>query len=238
MIPMFCAGQSPTQHFTETNATSWWIYTGDHPITGPWGVFTEIQARRANFLAIWQQLQFRDAATYRLSPHVQLAAGYVWTRTGRYGDFPASRASLEHRAYEQLAVKQEFSHGEIEHRTRVEQRWFQNFTTGDSYMWRYQNRVRYQMKGALPISRAGDHGQQWHLLAAGEVFLHFGPNHGPNAFDQTRAYGGIGYRLSKVNKIELAYQHQYIVQRNGRINESNHGLRVQFSSSAKLLGRN
>ena len=52
----FCAGQSPAQHITDTNAVSWWIYTGDHTISDHWGVFTEIQARRAHFLAIWQQL--------------------------------------------------------------------------------------------------------------------------------------------------------------------------------------
>jgi hypothetical protein len=224
------------QHITETNATSWWIYSGDHPLHGPWGVFTEVQARRANFLSIWQQLQIRDAATYRFSPQLQVAAGYVWTRTGRYGEFPAAEPSLEHRAYEQLSVKQEFKNGELEHRYRVEQRWLQNFTTPESYTWRYQDRFRYQLKGTLPISKPDDHGHQWYLVGAGELFLHFGPNHGPNTFDQTRAIGGIGYRLSRTNRIDLEYQHQYIAVRNGHIYESNQGLRVQFSSTARLLG--
>jgi uncharacterized protein DUF2490 len=232
MFATLSFGQSP--RFAETNATSWWIYSGDHPISGHWGVFTEVQARRADFLAIWQQLQFRDAATYRISPHIQLAGGYVWTRTGRYGVFSAAKPSLEHRIYEQLVLKQEFSHGDLEHRYRVEQRWLQNFTTGDNFFWRYQNRFRYQLKGSLPISAADTHGRQWLVFGAGELFVHFGPNHGPTAFDQTRAFGGIGYKLSKHDKIEFAYQHQFISQRNGLINESNHGLRVQFSSNAKL----
>jgi hypothetical protein len=232
-----CNAQSSGPRVVETNATSWWVYTGDHPISKHWGVFTEIQARRADFLNIWQQLQIRDAATYRFSPHVQVATGYVWTRTGRYGEFPAPQPYLEHRVYEQLAVKQEFKHGDLEHRYRVEQRWLQNFTTGDSYFWRYQNRFRYQLKGTVPVTKAGDRGQQWILLGAGEIFLHFGPNHGPNAFDQTRAFGGFGYRLSKENRIEFTYQHQYIAERNGRIYESNHGLRVQFSSTAPLFRR-
>jgi hypothetical protein len=234
MFATLSLAQSPTSRITETNATSWWIYSGDHSISGHWGVFTEVQARRANFLAIWQQLQFRDAATYRISPHIQVAGGYVWTRTGRYGEFLPTKPSLEHRIYEQLSLKQEFSHGDIEHRYRVEQRWLQNFTTNDNFFWRYQNRFRYQLKGSVPISTADARDRQWHVFGAGELFVHFGPNHGPTAFDQTRAFGGIGYKLSKHNKIEFAYQHQFISQRNGRINESNHGLRVQFSSNAKL----
>jgi hypothetical protein len=93
-----CHGQTTAGHITETNETSWWIYSGDHRIAGPWGIFTETQIRRAEFLAIWQQLQFRNAATYRFSPRVQVAAGYVWTRTGRYGDFrqPSQASSIEY----------------------------------------------------------------------------------------------------------------------------------------------
>jgi len=231
----FCAGQSPAQHITDTNAVSWLMYAGHHPTAAHWGVFTYIHAGRAHFLTVWQQLVIRTAATYRFSPHVQVAAGYVWTRTGRYGDFPAPKPYLAHRAYEQLVLKQEFKHLDIEHRYRVEQRWLQNFTSGDAYSWGYDNRFRYQLKGTLPISKAGDEGQRWHLFGAGEVLLHSGPNHGPDIFNQTRALGGIGYRFSMQNKIEFAYQHQYLAQRNGRIYESNHGLRVQFSSTAKLF---
>src|SRR5262249_11476965 len=124
---------------------------------------------------------------------------------------------------------------EIDHRYRVEQRWLQNFTSGDMYFWGYENRFRYQLKGTLPISKAGVDGKRWHLFSAGEVLLHSGPNHGTDTLNQTRAIGGIGYRFSKENKIEFAYQHQYRVHRNGRVYESNHGLRVQFSSTAKLF---
>jgi hypothetical protein len=229
---VFCHGQATPAHITETNATSWWIYSGDHRIAGPWGIFTEVQVRRADFLDIWQQLQFRDAATYRFSPHIQVAAGYVWTRTGRYGEFPAAQPSLEHRIYEQLVVKQEFQHGDLEHRYRVEERWLQNYTSNTAYFWRQQDRFRYQLKGSIPLPISDPRNARWYLFGAGEVFLHFGPNHGSNSFDQTRAFGGVGYKLSSTNKLEVAYQNQYIAQRNGRIFESNHGLRLQFSSSA------
>jgi hypothetical protein len=234
LVAPLCLAQSTPAHVTETNAVSWWVYSGDHRISGPWGIFTEVQARRANFLAIWQQLQFRDAATYRFSPHLQVAAGYVWTRTGQYGEFPAARPSVEHRAYQQLTVKQEFKHGDLEHRYRVEERWLQNFTTGDAYFWRQQDRFRYQLKGTLPLSLADPQSTRWYVLGAGELFVHFGPNHGSNSFDQTRAFTGLGYRVTKNNKFEVMYQHQYIAQRNGRIFESNHGLRVQWSSSTPL----
>jgi len=30
----------------DQNLNSWWDYSGDHPLKGPWGVFTEVRIRR------------------------------------------------------------------------------------------------------------------------------------------------------------------------------------------------
>jgi hypothetical protein len=215
----------------DTNLNTWWIYTGDHPIRGPWGVYAEVQARRSDFAATWQQLQLRDAATYRVNAQIQLSAGYVWTRTGLYGGFPASRPALEHRIYQQVTVKQAFKRIDLDHRYRLEQRWLQNFTTGTSYYWRYQDRFRYQAKVSLPVS------PHWYLFGGDEIFLSFGPSHGPNTFDQNRAMFGIGRKISSFNKLETAYMHQYLLHRDGRVGESNHTLRVQWTSTVKLLRR-
>jgi Protein of unknown function (DUF2490) len=234
--------QTPPQRIRDVNANSWWVYAGDHPIgKGPWGVYSEVQIRRSNFASTWQQLQFRDALTYRFSPNVQVAAGYVWTRTARYGDFPTTRPLLDHRTYEQLIVKHSpatLRTGalDLEHRYRVEQRLIETIASGGNYL-RYQNRFRYQMKAVLPITKADAHGRQWSLFAGDEILIHFGPNHGPSPLDQNRAFAGVGYKFTKNNKLEVGYLNQFILQRNGRIEESNHTMRVQWSSSTPVFRR-
>lgn len=223
-----------TARIRDVNINSWWVVSGDYAVHGKWGVFTDVQARRSNFAAIWQQFQTHNLVTYRLTPNVQLGGGYAYTRNGRYGDFPATRPTNEHRTFLQLTVKENYKKFELEHRYRVEQRFIQNFTTGNDYFWRYQNRLRYQLKGTLPLSNKSE--ERRYLSVGGELLLAYGPNHGPSPFDQDRLFAGFGYKLSTHNKLEVNYLNQFLLQRNGKIEESNHTLRVTFSTSGRLFG--
>ena len=123
------------------NLNTWWSYAGDHPIAGGWSAISEAEIRRSNLLQISQQLIFREAAGYRFSPHVQVAAGYFWTRTARYGDFSAEHALLEHRVFEQLSLHHTRKRLDFDQRFRLEQRWLQDFSHGDTHFWRYQDRA-------------------------------------------------------------------------------------------------
>lgn len=233
-----CWGQTTPPRIRDVNTNSWWVYAGDHPVgKGPWGIYTEVQVRRSDFASTWQQLQFREALTYRFSPNVQVAAGYVYTHTSRYGDFPlALRAFPEHRTYQQLIVKHNLKGRlEFEHRYRTEQRFIQA-PLGAANYYRYQSRFRYQLKAVLPISKTDSRGRQWSLFAGDELMINYGPNFGPSPFDQNRAFAGVGYKLSPANKVEVGYLNQLLEQRNGRIEESNHTFRVQWSSSVRLFG--
>ena len=212
----------------DVNANMWWIYVGDHPFKGKWGLHSEVNARRANFGASWQQLLLREAVTYRFSKNVQVAAGYGSIRNARYGDFPIAEPNFEHRVWEQVTLKHELKRLELEHRYRLEQRFIQSALPGNGYFWRYQDRFRYQMRAAFPVSK------NWYVLGADELFIHFGPNHGSSPFDQNRAIAGVGSRITPTNRLEFHYLNQFVLQRNGRIEESNHTFRVQWSSSTPL----
>jgi len=215
----------------DTNANSWWVYSGEHRVKGNWGVYLETQIRRSDFAGRWQQYQQRDAVTYNFSPGAQVATGYVFTYTGRYGDFPAAQSFHEHRTYQQLILRHTYKKLFLEHRYRAEQRWIQNYTGTDQYFWRYQNRFRYQFRGTLPLTNPDAAGRQWYLSAGDEILLPYGPNHGTSAFDQNRAYAGVGYKFARNNSIEVNYLNQFVVQRNNRIEENNHTLRVMWVST-------
>ncbi|MEQ1945713.1 MAG: DUF2490 domain-containing protein [Bryobacteraceae bacterium] len=226
-----------TPRIRDVNTNSWLVYAGDHPVgNGPWGVYVETQIRRTEFGSTWQQFQSRDALTYRFSPNIQVAAGYVFTRTARYGDFPAVRPFIEHRPYQQLTLKHAAKKLTFEHRYRVEQRFIET-PEGDSSYYRYQNRFRYQFRSTYPIGPAKSWGQPWYLFAGDEIHIAFGPNYGPSPFDQNRAFAGIGYKVSPSNALEVGYLNQFLVQRNGRIEESNHTFRVQWTSTVRLFGK-
>lgn len=222
--------QSPV---LDHNLNTWFNYAGDHPISDGWSVITEAEIRRSDFLRTWQQLIFREGAAYRFSPHVQVAGIYFRTRSARYGEYPASQASVEHRIVEQASLHYSWKGADIDHRFRLEQRWFQDFSQGEPYFHRYQDRTRYQFRLSLPIAKEGRH----YLYASDEVFIHFGPNHGAHALNQNRIQTGIGYRVSRFNRIEMGYLNQYLLQQSGSVNEMNHTVRFQFLSNARLFGR-
>lgn len=229
--------QTNTPRLLDPNAHSWWVYYGDHPVRkdSKFGLFTELQIRRADFATNWQQFLLREAVTYKLNQKVQFGVGYGFLKTSRYGSFPVARTFREHRLFEQVILKQEVGRLELDHRYRVEQRWLETFS-GSRHFWRNQDRFRYQLKGVLPVSTANNEGQQWYLFAGDEVFLGLGTNYGSGRFDQNRLFAGVGYKLSRNNKLEVGYLHQFIVQRSGLVEESNHTFRVQFSSTATLFG--
>jgi hypothetical protein len=234
ILPGAVAGFAQTSgtRVRDTNVNSWWVYQGDHKFERTdFGTFVQVQVRRADAGATWQQLQFLQGATYQLSPRIQVSAGYAWTRTARYGDRPAVRPLVEHRTYQQVLIKHSARRLALDHRFRLEQRFLETTAAGVDF-FRYQNRVRYQLRVSMPVSR----GEQWYAYGGSEVMLHFGPNHGPDVLDQTRPFAGLGYKLTKHNKVETGYMLQHLLQRNGQTTEFNHTLRLQWSSTLGLFG--
>jgi hypothetical protein len=229
---VLCSAQT-LEHIRDPNAHAWFVYTGDHALKGRWALYADLQLRRAEFGLATQQVLLRNGLTYTLTPNVRLTSGYAWIYTGRYGDFPVARAFGEHRAYQQVSIRHPLPHVIFEHRYRLEQRWLQDFSRGLSHFWRYQNRFRYQIKADVPIRKS----EKWYVFGGDELLLGFGVNKGAGMFDQNRAFAGIGYFFSPKNKVEVGYMNQFLQQRNGIIDESNHTMRVVFYSSVPLFSR-
>lgn len=234
-LVLLAAGMTSAQtapRVLDTNANSWWVYNGDHPVgRSRFSILAELQWRRSNFISIGQQLLVREGLTYRVNPRVVIGGGHAFARTYRYGDFPAERAFNEHRVFEQISLRQRAGTVDLDHRFRLEQRWVQAFR-GNTPFRRYQNRLRYQFRGSVPLGSG-----TWYAFAGDELFIRFGVNRGPSAFDQNRAFFGVGYRIGARNRLEVGYMNQFVRQRSGLVEESNHLLRVQWTSNVRLFGR-
>lgn len=223
---------APAQRITDTNANGWFMYFGDHPVKGRWGVHLEGQYRRYNVITRWQQLLLRPAVNYQLHKSVMLTGGYAFVKTHGYGDFPVQAPFPEHRLWEQALVRHKVGKVDLQHRFRVEQRWI-GVTTAAQHKpasWRYQQRFRYLIKGTVPLAKDSP----WFLAGYNEILLHFGSNHGASTFDHNRAYGALGYRVNKFTRVEVGYMNQHLYQRNGRVLENNHTLQLSVFSSLPL----
>jgi len=225
LLCLSCACLS-AQRTQDDNAHTWWVYYGEHPLASSrWSLLSEVQVRRADFGAAWQQLLLRDGVLYNFSPHVQAGGGYGYINTSRYGGHPVAKAFKEHRLFGQLVLKHQAGKVALEHRYRFEKRWLET-----PQNWRPQNRFRYQLRAVIPVSA------KWYVFAGDELFIGLGANHGADHFDQNRAFAGVGYKVTRNNRLEIGYLNQYLVQRTGLVAESNHTLRLQLTSFSKLFG--
>jgi len=213
-------------------------YSGDHRVAGRWGVHFDGQWRRADLGTRWQQYQLRPGLNFALSKSVLLTAGYAFTRTYPYGEFPLRTSVPEHRIYQQALVTHFWRSLRVQHRTRMEQR-FIRYPDPQPRRNTYQNRFRYLLRVEIPlVTRAGDLPAVWYLPVFNEVLIGIAPNYGARPWDQNRFFLGIGRALPQA-RVEVGYMNQFIGQRNGRIFESNNTVVVAVTSSfsfASLFG--
>lgn len=220
--------QSPAR-VSDINWQGWFAYNGDHALSSRWGIHFDTQARRHPFVTKWQQYYVRPGVNFQLNSLIRVGVGYMFGKSYPYGDYPAQRASHEHRIYEQLEIRHKTGNLKWGHRFRLEQRFAENGVThkGEEQVidWVYRNRLRYRLHLQIPLT-----GETWYLPLSNEVFLNFGAN-SPRAFNQNRAYAGIGHKLSKTASLEVGYIYQTQLQNSGRVMEHNNTIIISFSSS-------
>jgi len=224
-VPASAQAQSVPERQFDPNRHAWLMLFSDARLAGRWGLHTEFQWRRARLGRSPQQELYRAGLNYHASDRVMLTAGYAFVQTYRYGEFPAADEFPEHRLYEQLLLRDKHGALALSHRYRLEQRWIRFPNTAD---YTFLNRFRYMLRGALPLlpgRTAIDPGTPY-LAVYDELFIGFGENVIRNVFDQNRAYGALGWQLTKALSVEAGYLHQLVLQRNGRIYESNHTLQL------------
>ena len=222
----------PATAQTDSNFHGWLMYFGDHPVSDRWGAHLEAQFRRTNGGLAPQQLLLRPAVNFTVNPHLMLTAGYAYVRTSRYGDYPAAAAFPENRFFEQALVKHKGGKVGIQHRLRLEQRLVGSVPSPafDVESWETRHRFRYMLRGDIPLPIGNRNNRRWGIGLYDEVFYQFGANRGARYLDQNRAYGALTYKLTKTNRLEFGYLHQYVAQRNGRIVEHNHTWQVALFS--------
>jgi hypothetical protein len=232
LLPYIGAAQPALPKILDFNSHGWYVYSGDHPVSGPWGVHLEGQWRRADLGLRWQQLFVRPALNYRISDTLMFSIGYGFAQTYPYGDFPVRAAFPEHRIYQQVLVRQPVRVANLQHRFRLEQR-FVRYPQPQPLSWTYQNRFRYFGRADFPLTRYGNGEAEWYLPVSNEIFIGMPPNYGARPFDQNRLSVGIGRSFGAVN-VEVGYLNQFLGQRNGRIFEFNNTLFVMATSTVPI----
>jgi hypothetical protein len=223
------SGQKTAAQMLQARETSiqthaWLHYFGTHRFANELSIHTEVQVRRANFLASWQQLLLRAGLNYHLSENVILTAGYCYVGTYPYGEQPIRSFRPEHRPWEQVMVRHFEGTFEFQHRFRMEQRFLGDFEAVQNQPASgadYQNRARYRCLITVPLEGDRVRAGSWFLNAYDEVFISFGDNVRYNIFDQNRLGANVGYQFLPNGNLQIGFMNQTIQKANGFQFESN-----------------
>lgn len=214
---------------------AWYMYFGDHPFgDGPLGFHMDAQYRIDFLFGYRRQLLLRPGLNFDVNDSVQLSGGYAYINTNSAEGLPPGFDVPENRFWEQLIVKQRIGSTRLTHRYRLEQRFIGNIVEneigeGEKDGNVYQNRIRYFLKGTIPI---GD--SRYFASFYNEVMINFGKNVENNIFDQNRAYGALGIRLNDSTNLELGYMMQIVQSGSGDVFRYNHTLQLGLFSSRRL----
>lgn len=198
----------------EGNQIGWYNYFGTFKLNSKFGIHTEYQLRRTNYITDKQQGLLRVGLNYQANPKLQIRMGYAWIETYPYGDFPINgmgKDFTEHRLFQMATLTDKISVFDISHRFMLEQRFVgryssANLETEDEYL--FLNRLRYMFRIQMPLNGKSIDDKTPYIALYDEIFIGFGPNVNENIFDQNRFGLLLGYKFNSKCRIEGGYLNQ------------------------------
>jgi len=220
----------------EYNSIGWYNYFGTFQLTEKWGIHSDYQFRRNEWISSWQQSLLRVGINYELNPKCQLRAGYGWIETFPYGSYNLNslgKTFTEHRLFQAISLMDRQEKLSLSHRFMLEQRWVGRYSEAalskeDDYLFlhriRYMFRIQRSLKGDEIKSKTP------YVAVYDEVFIGFGKNVNENIFDQNRMGVVLGYRFNSQVSLEAGYLNQ-LVQLGREVNNRNV---FQFNDGVQL----
>lgn len=237
IISSLCISGQVKRQYT-TNNNGWYMFFGSFKLSEKTGLHAEAQWRRSNFILDNQQLLLRGGFNFHFNKQAMATIGYCFVQTHPYGEFASKIMFPEHRIWEQLQFTSRFGGLEMVSRFRLEQRYVYSpvlkdgvYVVGKDI---YSNRFRLFTRFSIPFKGQTIEDKTFYLTAYGELFINFGKNVGYNIYDQNRAYLALGYKISKLGKLEIGYLNQLIFKSNGIHTENNHTFQLSLTTALNL----
>ena len=176
---------------------SWNVITTKLTLSENWGIFQEMQARSQSFYKNHFYHELKGGISYSINKNFALLVGIGDYQTyTEGGNFKKPITAHETRLWQQLTMNHYLERIKIEHRYRIEQRWF---TTG------FRQRLRYRLNAAIPINNKKMGPKTFYLASFNELFL---TNKAPY-FERNRFFAGGGYQLNNNLTLQPGYVYQY-----------------------------
>lgn len=119
ILGIFQQSYAQNNRLNTSNNIGWYNYFGTVKLSSKFGIHSEYQWRRNNFITDGQQSLLRVGVNYQLKPNILLRAGYAWIETYPYGEVSINafgKSFTEHRIFEMAQLSQKEGIVDISHR--------------------------------------------------------------------------------------------------------------------------
>ena len=189
-------------HGQDSSLGNWLIYLGNWKMKPQLNLHHEIQYRNYNAVGDLEQLLMRTGMGYDLTPknnNVLLGYGYILSQNYIPGSDDKVDTN-ENRIFQQFIHRNKIGIVRMQHRYRFEQRFVRNHLGENDFLLR----VRYFLALNIPLNNKEMLNNTFYLSIYDEIFL----NTQDVIFDRNRLYVGLGYKFSKMIRVELGYMIQ------------------------------
>lgn len=176
---------------------SWYNYFGNQSFGKGWNWHNELQYRNYNLGGDLDQLLIRTGIGYNLSPNnnnILLGYGYIYNNP-YVGETDERAPFTEHRIFQQFITRQQFGRVYLQHRYRVEERFYKE---------QFATRFRYHVSLNIPLNKKTMDKHAVYLAVYNELFINGKKEH----YDRNRMYGALGYCLRKDLRFEVGFLQQ------------------------------
>ncbi len=203
MIAVFCHAQKNVAY----NHNQWIQYFNQLKLSEKLTIYSDVSLRRINSLSDRSQITIRTGLGYPIIQNLQGISGVASFIT--YNNCKLSR--IEFRPYQEFNTTQLFGKVTVQHRFRLESRFFRsvsdgNFTSESNFNFRF----RYRLYGTIPVLKlSATKPYRMFLLNVGdELFINAGKEIAYNVFDNNRLVFGLTLRYTN----NLSFNCNYINQ--------------------------
>ena len=197
-------GEKAQAENPENHLGSWVGANSTLRLTDRWSLFAQGEVRHWKLASDLNEILLRGAVHYDFSPRVMGGLGYVYVDFSPFEEGAnGGRDLTENRLYQQLALKQSWARATLEHRIRLEQRWFDKSGVDDYKPGTtdYSNRGRYRLQVVIPVNHESLQSGTYFINLNNETFLNIGEEE--KVFDQNRLAMGGGHQFTPYTNLQL-----------------------------------
>lgn len=201
-----------------------------------WGAWLDLHQRTTDDFVDRLNFSFiRPGLVYYLNKDVRLIGGYGYAW---FYKRPQDLGGLhEHRIWQQIWWRQEYSWFGSVQWIRLEQRFVQKLENGEPISdYRYNWRIRYNYSMSIPLNSKKIQPRTWSIALQDELFINFGSQIVYNYFDQNRLFAGLGYQFSQHLGASLGYAYIFQQTARGNVFQSVNCIRLFVNYNLDLSG--